>query len=158
MSIRASSGFLRENSGGVYASGSSAAPWGSGMGGGKGDAGGAGGHNPVVPGGIWLPTPRTQGTSSFSPSSSTGGGGGGGGAGGAARERAAGDRGGGDSGGRNAAGGGGLFFGSDEPRCARCSNTDAAGQAQVGWGGMGEKRVAGVLRGQPPVGRTVATC
>ncbi len=142
LSIRASSGFPRENSGGAHAGGSSAAPWGSGMGGGKGEAGGAGGQHLVVPGGIWLPTPRTQGTSSFSPSSSTGGGGGGagGGAGGAARERAAGDRGGGEggSGGKNAANGG--FFGSDEPRCARCSNTDAAGQAQVGWVGMGEKR------------------
>lgn len=135
--IRASSGFPRENSGGV--SSSSAAPWGSGMGK-AGDAGGLGGQHSVVPGGIWLPTPRTQGTSSFSPSSSTGaaggGGGGGGGAaggaggggGGAGRERA-GDRG---ESGISAANGGFFGSGNGEPRCARCSNTDAVGQAQVG--------------------------
>ncbi|CAM9885253.1 unnamed protein product, partial [Hapterophycus canaliculatus] len=134
LSIRASSGFPRENSGGFSAS--SAAPWGSGLGGlGKHDAnGGGGGQHHVVPGGIWLPTPRTQGTSSFSPGSSggVGGGVGGGGAGaggiGVIREREEGGAGQGGGGGAAANGG---FFGSEEPRCARCSNTDQNGQAQV---------------------------
>lgn len=135
LAIRASSGFPRENSGGI--SSSNAAPWGSGMGGGgKADAGGAGGgQHYVVPGGIWLPTPRTQGTSSFSPSSSAGGGGGGGAGGGgggsvAARER---EEGGAES--RSSAANGG-FFGGNEPHCARCSNADAGGQAQVSDGGV----------------------
>lgn len=132
LSIRASSGFPRENSGGV--SSGSAAPWGSGLGKG-GEGGGLGGQHSVVPGGIWLPTPRTQGTSSFSPSSSTGagvgvgGGGVGGGGGGVGRERT-GD--GGDGGMMmNAVNGGFFDSGSAEPCCARCSNTDAVGQAQV---------------------------
>ncbi|CAN0101974.1 unnamed protein product, partial [Laminaria digitata] len=74
------------------------------------------------------------GTNSFSPSSSVGGAGGvdGGGGGGASTARGVAARigtGGGSDAGKNAASGG--FFGSDEPRCARCSNTDASGQAQV---------------------------
>ena len=119
----ASNGITRKN---FAETSSSAVPWGSGMGGSGGGGGGVGGGKNdsgcVVPGGIWLPTPRTQGTSSFSPSSSVGGAG-------AVAARTGGTGGGSDVG-KNAATGG--FFGSDEPRCARCSNTDASGQAQVG--------------------------
>lgn len=93
-------------------------PWGSGMGGvGKGDP-----QHVVVPGGIWMPTPRTQGTNSFSPSSSLGTGGDGI-VGGASR--------GGRGGGSMLNGSTGGFFGNDEPRCARCNHSDASDQAQV---------------------------
>lgn len=123
-------GVLRVNSGGAAA----AAPWGSGLGGGKSDMGGS--QNAVVPGGIWLPTPRTQATSSFSPSSSTGAGGDGT-AGASAGGSGARGRGDGDNG-QDAASAG--FFGSggasksgssDELRCSRCSNTEAKQRAQV---------------------------
>lgn len=106
------------------------APWGSGMGGGgKNDP--VGGQLNVVHGGIWLPTPRTQSASTFSPSGDViggtdGAGGGAGVSGGAAQGAGRGV----DSSGRNAARGG--FFRSDEvSRCARCSNTDADAPAQV---------------------------
>lgn len=100
------------------------APWGSGFGG-----GGKSGleTHAVVPGGIWLPTPRvttTQGTSSFSPSSSAGAGGGDGAGDGKGRDGQ-----GGEGGGRS-----GGFFGIDEPRCDRCGSTDPAVRAQVSGG------------------------
>lgn len=136
LSRESSGGFARDSLG-LSVTGisiSAAVPWGSGMGGQNqvDEGGGAGGQHFVVPGGIWLPTPKTQGTSSFSPSSSAGGGGGGigggrtGGGSGPIRKSTV------DAGdiGEDAADGG-FFGGSDELRCARCSNTDAVGQAQV---------------------------
>lgn len=138
-------GVLRVNSGGA----SAAAPWGSGLGGGKSDMGGS--QNTVVPGGIWLPTPRTQATSSFSPSSSAGAGGDGT-AGASAGGSGARGRGGGDDGQDAAAAG---FFGSggadksgssDEPRCSRCSNTEAKQRAQVNSGRAGFGRRVGMFR------------
>lgn len=131
LSRESSGGFARDNFGLSGTSIGAGAPWGSGMGGqGQSDAGGAaGGQHFVVPGGIWLPTPRTQGTNSFSPSSSTGGGGGGGRAGGGSGPIRKGTGDAGDLG--EHAGSEGFFGGSNEPRCARCRNMDAVGQSQV---------------------------
>lgn len=102
------------------------APWGSGLGGvGKN---GLDAHV-VVPGGIWLPTPRatmTQGIGTFSPGSSAGAGGRGG-AGGGSEANAQ------DGEGRRGAGDdrGGGFFGSEEPKCDRCGTTSAMERPQV---------------------------
>lgn len=108
------------------------APWGSGLGG-LGKTGLEIGQHVVVPGGIWMPTPRATGLGggTFSPSSSasTTGGGEDGGRGGRGRGGGTGGRGSGSvDGGSGQAGG---FFGSDEPRCDRCNNTDAKNRAQV---------------------------
>ena len=132
-----SSAIMRVSVGGVSNGG---APWGSGLGGGgKVDS-----HHVVVHGGIWMPTPKTQGTSSFSPSCSLGASGDAGG-GGAVR--------GGKGGGSVENTGAGGVFGNEEPRCARCDHSDASDQAQVcrGGGGGGGKRdsiACLIMRGQ----------
>ncbi|CAM9609890.1 unnamed protein product, partial [Sphacelaria rigidula] len=110
------------------------APWGSGLGG-LGKTGQD--AHVVVPGGIWLPTPRattTQGTGSFSPSSSAETAGGADAAGGGGQGMASEQD--GRAGRRASSGGGGIgrgggFFGTDEPKCDRCGTSDASERPQI---------------------------